>query len=203
MSERPAGLEHAWHTDDRTLRQVVTDPAALERRLAALGEQHEHRGERVSLLRLLGRLDEARTLAEADLDACAGGDDHAAEVLATVRLAQVRHWQGDLAVAQAMLTSALSHAGAGHEPLLVGAVLQHRAKVRFDAGDLEGAVADAAAALKHRRQVGAPPSQVRSSEQAWSTIAAAAVAAAPPGAPPPGCDPDDTVPVTEAGPHPS
>ncbi|GAB4066763.1 hypothetical protein GCM10028777_20760 [Angustibacter speluncae] len=203
MSERPAGLEHAWHTDDRTLRQVVTDPAALERRLVALGEQDEHRGERVSLLRLLGRLDEARTLAEADLDACAGGDDPAAEVLATVRLAQVRHWQGDLAVAQALLTSALSHAGAVHEPLLVGAVLQHRAKVRFDAGDLEGAVADAAAALKHRRQVGAPASQVRSSEQAWSTIAAAAVAAAPPGSPPPGSDPDDTVPVAEAGPHPS
>lgn len=203
MSERPAGLEHAWHTDDRTLRQVVTDPAALERRLAALGDQDEHRGERVSLLRLLGRLDEARTLAEADLATCADGDDPAAEVLATVRLAQVRHWQGDLAVAQALLTSALSHAGAGHEPLLVGAVLQHRAKVRFDAGDLEGAVADAAAALKHRRQVGAPASQVRSSEQAWSTIAAAAVAAAPPGSPPPGCDPDDTVPVAEAGPHPS
>lgn len=203
MSERPAGLEHAWHTDDRTLRQVVTDPGAVERRLAELGDDDSHRGERVSLLRLLGRLDEARTLAEADLATRADGDDPAAQVLATVRLAQVRHWQGDLAVAQALLTSALSHAGAGHEPLLVGAVLQHRAKVRFDAGDLEGAVADAAAALKHRRQVGAPASQVRSSEQAWSTIAAAAVAAAPPGSPPPGCDPDDTVPVTEAGPHPS
>jgi hypothetical protein len=44
---------------------------------------------------------------------------------------------------------------------------------------------------------------VRSSEQAWSTICAAAVAAAPPGSPPPGSDPDDTLPVAEAGPHPS
>jgi hypothetical protein len=124
-------------------------------------------------------------------------------VLALVRLAQVRHWQGDLEVAQALLTTALSHAGAGHEPLLVGAALQHRAKVRFDAGDLTGALADATAALKHRRQVGAPAAQVRSSEQAWSTISAAAVAAAPPGSPPPGSDPDDTLPVAEAGPHPS
>ena len=102
-----------------------------------------------------------------------------------------------------MLTSALSHAGA-HGQCRAGRLRAAApGQGRFDAGDLHGAIADITAALKHRRQVGAPAAQVRASEQAWSTISAAAVAAAPPGSPPPGSDPDDTVPVAEAGPHPS
>ncbi len=177
---------------DRTLREVVTDPAAVQARLDAIGDDPETTGERVGLLRMLGRLDEALELARAHHKAllaewrtgAPGGTDAAdradasdrADVRATaaaIRLAHVHHWRGEHAVADALLTSALSHAGAHGHAELVGYALQHRAKSRFDAGDLHGAIADITAALQHRRQHHLPADQLASSEQAYATIAEA------------------------------
>ncbi len=170
---------------DRTLREVVTDPAAVQARLDALGDDPETTGERVGLLRMLGRLDEALTVARAHHQALLAEvrsgpsgalDSDAADTRATaaaIRLAHVHHWRGEHAAADALLTSALSHAGAHGHAELVGYALQHRAKNRFDAGDLHGAIADVTAALQHRRQHELPDEQLASSEQAYATIAEA------------------------------
>lgn len=136
---------------------------------------------------MLGRLDEAlevarehhRTLVAQAADRGPGSDAddqarEAADVRATaaaIRLAHVHHWRGEHAVADALLTSALSHSGAFGHAELVGFALQHRAKNRFDAGDLHGAIADITAALQHRRQHDLPAEQVASSEQAYTAIA--------------------------------
>lgn len=165
---------------------MVTDPAAVQARLVALGDDPETAGERVGLLRMLGRLDEARDLARAhhrallaavlsaDRDDTEAADQ--ADVRATaaaIRLAHVHHWRGEFAAADALLTSALSHAGAHGHAELVGYALQHRAKSRFDANDLHGALADVTAALQHRRRHHLPADQLASSEQAYATIAEA------------------------------
>lgn len=190
-------LSAAWHVSDRTLREVVTDPAAVQARLDAIGDDPQTMGERVGLLRMLGRLDDALELARAHhqallaewrtgsagagagpavaLDSAAETADRA-DVRATaaaIRLAHVHHWRGEYAVADALLTSALSHAGAHGHAELVGFALQHRAKSRFDAGDLHGAIADITAALQHRRHHHVPADQLASSEQAYATIAEA------------------------------
>ncbi len=203
MSAGASRPRDPWYVDDRTLREVVTDEAEVERRLAALPEEPSRTGERVGLLRILGRLDEALELAAADHERLVEGGQSRTSTAAVMRLAQVKHWRGELPGAEALLTSALSHAGAEHDPLLVGSALQLRAACRYDAGDVDGALADATAALKHRRQVGAPQDQVEASERAWSTISAAAIAAAPYGVVPPGSDEQDTHPVSQAGPRPS
>lgn len=191
-------MSAAWHVSDRTLREVVTDPAAVQARLDAVGDDPSATGERVGLLRMLGRLDEAidvarehhrtllaavRSVGTTDEDEADGAraadaarDADAADVRATaaaIRLAHVHHWRGEFAAADALLTSALSHAGAHGHAELVGFALQHRAKSRFDAGDLHGAIADVTAALQHRRQHEVPPDQLASSEQAYATIAEA------------------------------
>lgn len=185
---------------------MVTDHAVVEARLDAIGDDPATTGERVGLLRMLGRLDEALDLARehhaallATTRAAGGpgagpaggsggdaadprGEGEAADVRATaaaIRLAHVHHWRAEHAVADALLTSALSHAGAHGHAELVGYALQHRAKNRFDAGDLHGALADVTAALQHRRQHALPADQVASSEQAYATIAEAFVRAFP------------------------
>ena len=203
MSVEGSRPREPWYVDDRTLREVVTDEPEVERRLADLADEPSTAGERVELLRILGRLDEALELATADHARLVEGGQSRSSTAAVMRLAHVKHWRGELPGAQALLTSALSQAGAEHDPLLVGLALQLRAASRYDAGDVDGALADATAALKHRRQIGAPADQVEASERAWSTISAAAIAAAPYGVVPPGSDEQDTHPVSEAGPRPS
>ncbi len=163
----------------------MTDPAAVEARLAALGDDPETTGERVGLLRMLGRLDEAlevarahhhSLLAEVRAGSAGARDADVADMRATaaaIRLAHVHHWRGEHPAADALLTSALSHAGAHGHAELVGYALQHRAKSRFDAGDLHGAIADVTAALQHRRHHDVPEAQLASSEQAYATIAEA------------------------------
>lgn len=83
--------------DAATLREKV-DLVEAGQRLALLEEQDEPATltERIGLLRLVGRLDEALVLAEESLAATRENGDDEQVLLARIRRAQVRQFRGEL-----------------------------------------------------------------------------------------------------------
>ena len=147
-----------------TLRERF-DPEAAEERLAELGElrSREALNEKVGLLRILGRLDEAWTIANEAMRQARFTGDREELLFARVRRAQVLQFQGKLDTALVDLNDCVveahSHGWASGESF----ALQHRGKVHFDLEDYPAARADFREALTLRVQVKAPSEQIDSS----------------------------------------
>lgn len=164
-----------YTVDPETLREVYSDPVAVQRRVEQLRADVRGapddiaelmaRGELVGLLRGTGRLDEA--LAEGTLAV------QRAEVVGTpaqqhtarIRLAHVHQWRGEFAESNVLFTELLAAAEQ------FGAVIeafthQHAGKNDYEQGHWADAGAHFARALEIRDELGLPDEQRASSRLA-------------------------------------
>ncbi|MGV8886047.1 MAG: hypothetical protein ACOH1T_10750 [Microbacteriaceae bacterium] len=157
--------------DLTTLRERF-DERAAEERLAELGELRSRSAlnEKVGLLRLLGRLDEALAIGNEAVRQARFTGDREELLRARTRRAQVYQFQRKLDQALVEMSDCVveahAHGWAGAEAF----ALQHRGKVQFDLEEYAAARADFRDALTLRVQIKA------SSEQIDSSMVAIAVA---------------------------
>lgn len=150
--------------DAVTLREKVDLRAAAER-LEELGALRSLSAlnEKVALLRLVGRLDEAFDVAnEATRQARFTGSREQLTAC-RIRRAQVLQAQGKLDDAAYELTHCVADAEAHDWTHVAAFARQHRGKVMFDQGNLEAALTDFTAAVFLREKAGAPADQLESS----------------------------------------
>ncbi|MDN4616261.1 tetratricopeptide repeat protein [Leifsonia sp. F6_8S_P_1B] len=116
--------------------------------------------EKMVLLRLLGRLDEALQIAnEAVRQARFTGDRE--ELLgARIRRAQVLQYQGKFDEAVVELTGCVDEAAGREWTALEAFAVQSRGKVYFDMKDYENALTDMKAAVFLREKLGASPAEI-------------------------------------------
>ncbi|CAN5195153.1 hypothetical protein BH09ACT6_BH09ACT6_20570 [soil metagenome] len=149
--------------DPKTLRETV-DVAEAENRLAALGTLRSLSAlnEKVSLLRLLGRLDEAWDIANEALRQARFSGDREQALAARIRRAQVQQYQGKLTPALTDLTICVEEAR-GHEwSALEATALHNRGTVYFDQRDYADALRDFKAAVFLWEKTGASIDQLES-----------------------------------------
>lgn len=147
--------------DSTTLREIV-DVDAARTRLADLGDQRSTLalGEKVGLLRVLGRLDEAFDTANEALRLARLGGDREALLLARLRRAQVLQFRGELDKALIELDDCVTESQARDWVRVEGYALQHRGKVRFDRDELAEALRDFKDALTVRVRNHAPSDEI-------------------------------------------
>jgi len=150
--------------DPSTLRERV-DLAAAGHRLDELGDQRSLSAleERVGLLRLVGRYDEAWDAANEALRQSRFTGDRSVVARARVRRAMVQQYQGKLEAALAELTTTAAEARAHDWPEVEAFSLQNRGKVLFDQGEFAKALDDFRAALTLRMRINSSPDEVESS----------------------------------------
>jgi tetratricopeptide (TPR) repeat protein len=150
--------------DLTTLRERFDDVAA-EDRLAELGELRSRSAlnEKVGLLRLLGRLDEALAVGNEAVRQARFTGDREELLWARIRRAQVYQFQGKLDTALVELSDCVTEAHAHGWASGEAFALQHRGKVHFDLKEYAAARADFREALTIRVQVKAPSDQIDSS----------------------------------------
>lgn len=169
-----------YHFDPETLREVPSSTADMSKRIDQLltGVQ-DPSGELVGLLRMVGRLDEARAFAELAVQAKGVTVDElgveeqlpVSSVPFVLRYAHVLQWRGELDHALRIFTQALDSAKNTRmaSPVLIAFALQHRGKCLFDLRDYRAALADFEEALTIRRMIGSPKDQVDSTVLAMET----------------------------------
>ncbi|KFF59432.1 hypothetical protein JF66_11275 [Cryobacterium sp. MLB-32] len=142
--------------DAVTLREKV-DPAAATERLNELGNMRSLSAlnEKVSLLRLLGRLDEAWEIANEAWRLSRFTGDREQAVASRIRRAQVLQYQGKFDEAAAELNHCILDAETHEWTSAAADARQNRGKVLFDQGNLEAALADFTAAVFLREKEGA------------------------------------------------
>ena len=150
--------------DPGTLREKV-DLAAAGRRLDELGELRSLSAlnERVSLLRLVGRLDEAWDAANEALRQSRFAGDREQLALARIRRAVVQQHMGKLEPAIVELSGVVNEAHAHDWHSVEAYALQQRGTVRFDQKEFPLALVDFRAALDLRLHIESSPDQVESS----------------------------------------
>lgn len=160
----------AYVIDDETLREEILDEDEAAEYVAEVGDH----ALAVAYLRMLGRLDEARSMGERMLlEREVATPSWAA---AAVRLAHVHHWRGEYVDAHELLDAAeMVFAGSGPDggadATMVAFVRQHRAKVLLDEGHPQAALEEAEVALEARRRDG-DEALIASSEQVVAAILA-------------------------------
>jgi tetratricopeptide (TPR) repeat protein len=154
-----------------TLREKVDEDAALGR-LDELGELRsiDALGEKVGLLRILGRLDDALDVANEAVRQSRFTGDREQLIRARVRRAQVLQFLGKLDPALVDLTDCVDEALAHGWEDTEAFALQHRGKVHFDLHDYPAARSDFNDALKIRIRIKAPSEQVDSSMVAIAVV---------------------------------
>jgi tetratricopeptide (TPR) repeat protein len=150
--------------DAVTLREKV-DLHAAGIRLEELGELRSLSAlnEKVTLLRLVGRLDDAWETANEAVRQARFTGDREQVVLSRIRRAQVLQFQGKLEEARAELNHCVDEAETHDWLSVAGYARQHRGKVYFEQGNLEAALKDFTAAVFLRQEGQAPAGQVESS----------------------------------------
>lgn len=150
--------------DPKTLRETV-DVAAAEKRLAELGSLRSLSAlnEKLNLLRLLGRLDEAWDIANEALRQARFSGDREQGLAARIRRAQVQQYQGKLIPALTDLTICAEEAH-GHEwTSLEATALHNRGRVLFDQREYREALNDFKAAVVLWEKSGASMDQLEGS----------------------------------------
>jgi tetratricopeptide (TPR) repeat protein len=149
--------------DPTTLRERV-DLRAAGDRLTELGELRSLSAlsEKVALLRLVGRLDEAWELANEAVRQARFTGDREQLLGSRIRRAQVLQYQGKLEEAYKELSGCADEARIHDWTALEAFACQHRGKVLFDQQEFEGAVADFAAAVSLREKLGASTDELES-----------------------------------------
>jgi tetratricopeptide (TPR) repeat protein len=150
--------------DPTTLREQV-DPVALEERLEELGSLRSAAAldEKVELLRLSGKLDEAWDIANQAVRQARFGGDREMLALARVRRAQVQQALGKLEPALADLTDCVNESHAHDWSATEAFALQQRGRVNFDMENYEAARRDFSDALKVHVRIKSSPDEVDAS----------------------------------------
>ncbi|TFC77203.1 hypothetical protein E3O45_07505 [Cryobacterium sp. TMS1-20-1] len=133
------------------------------RSLAALNEK-------VALLRLVGRLDEAWEVANEAVRQSRFTGNREQAVASRIRRAQVLQFQGKLVEAASELTHCILVSEVHEWSRLAAYARQHRGKVYFDQDNLEGALADFTAAVFLREKDGADADELDSSLLAVAVV---------------------------------
>jgi tetratricopeptide (TPR) repeat protein len=150
--------------DPTTLRERV-DLRAAGDRLIELGELRSLSAlsEKVALLRLVGRLDEAWEVANEAVRLARFTGDREQLLGSRIRRAQVLQYQGKLDEAHKELSGCVDEARIHEWTALEAFASQHRGKVLFDQNEFEGAVADFTTAVSLREKLGASADELESS----------------------------------------
>lgn len=150
--------------DATTLREKV-DLRAAGVRLEELGELRSLAAlnEKVSLLRLVGRLDEAWDVANQAARQARFTGDREELLAARIRRAQVMQFRGMLQEALIELTTCVDEARAHDWTRLEAFAVHHRGKVYFDQAELTMALADFSTAVQLRKAMGDSPDELESS----------------------------------------
>lgn len=150
--------------DPTTLREKV-DLVAAGERLDELGEQRSTAAlnEKIGLLRLVGRIDEAWDVANQALRQARLSGDREQLCLARIRRAIVAHAQGKLDHALVDFTSCANEARDHEWSSVEACALQRRGRVHFDLADYPAALMDFRTAATIRSRIGAAADDVESS----------------------------------------
>ncbi|WP_241992924.1 hypothetical protein [Cryobacterium frigoriphilum] len=142
--------------DAATLRDVV-DLAAAGARLDELGALRSLSAlnEKVTLLRLVGRLDEAWLIASEAVRQARFTGDREQAAASRIRRAQVQQFQGKLDEAVVELTHCVQECEAHEWSAVAAFARENRGKVYFDQGNLDAALVDLTAAVFLRENDGA------------------------------------------------
>lgn len=153
--------------DPETLRESV-DVRRCRERLDELGDQRSMPAmlERVWLLKVLGRLEDALVIAEEAVRQARMGGTRKDMLRARILHATVQQWRGARAAAIQELTTCAAEAEGQGWPLVAAFALQHRGKVHYDGEDYAAARADFKRALFLRQEAGAPDDQLEVTLQA-------------------------------------
>ncbi len=156
-----------YRIDNETNRDVVDEAQALAF-LAATADRTDlaTRGQRMSVLRALGRLDEAEREGREAYDRARREGTPRQQVAALIRLAHVMQYRRDFATADAMFTQALAQARQLGDPLLLAFAHQHAGRNLLEQGRYAEAVEAFEAALLLRQAHGAPADQLESTRGA-------------------------------------
>lgn len=157
----------AYRMDERTNREVVDEDAAIAYLATLAGRDDlKARGERVSLLRALGRLDEAAREGETAVVQARRQGTSRQQIASLLRLAHVRQWRREWATADELFADALRQAEELGEPLMLAFAQQHAGRNHVDQGRHAEAVACFRAALALREAHDAPADQLESTRGA-------------------------------------
>jgi tetratricopeptide (TPR) repeat protein len=157
--------------DPVTLREKVDDDALLER----LDEISPLRSstalnEKVGLLRLAGRLEDAWDVANEAVRQARFGGDREQLALARMRRAQVQQFLGKLDAALIELNDCITEAHAHDWASAEAFGLQHRGKVNFELREFDAALRDFRDALTIRVRIKSSPEQIDSSMIAIAVV---------------------------------
>ncbi|GAA2241450.1 hypothetical protein N1031_12145 [Herbiconiux moechotypicola] len=147
LNRTPRPLEHQLSIitgyDTATLRETI-DEGAVSARLRELGQLRSLSAlnEKVVLLRVSGRVDEAWPIANEALRQARFSGDREMALGARIRRAQVQQYQGKLAAALQELGLCVEEAQTHEWGTLEAAATFARGRVLFDLGDFDGALVD-------------------------------------------------------------
>ncbi len=149
--------------DPTTLREVA-DLRALGERLAEIGDQRSSTAlnEKVVLLRLAGRNDEAWDVANAAVRTARFGGDREQLVLARIRRAQVQQAMGRTDAALVELSDCATEANAHSWESAEAMALHARGALHFEKRDYASALADLRAAQGICLRLQSSPAQLES-----------------------------------------
>ncbi len=149
--------------DPVTLREIV-DPRGCSERLAEIGETRSLPAllERVWLLKVLGRLEDALVVAEQAVRVARMAGTRKDLLRARILHASIEQFRGAYAAAEQELTMCADEAEGQGWSGIAAFALQHRGRVHYDAEDYDGARADFKRALFLRQESGAPDEQLES-----------------------------------------
>ncbi|MCU1524973.1 MAG: hypothetical protein JWO18_1867 [Microbacteriaceae bacterium] len=157
--------------DPETLHEIV-DEDAVRARLDELGNSRSTAAlaEKAGLLRMLGRLDEALTLAEQSFRLAHFAGDRELLTAARLRRAQVFQYQGKLERALAEMSACRATAAVEGWQSVEAFAAQHEGKVLFELGRFDEARDSISHALDIRKRIGASQDQIDSSQFALEAI---------------------------------
>lgn len=149
--------------DPDTLREIV-DPAQCLERLSEIGSQRSLPAllERVWLLKVLDRLDDALAVSEQSVRVARMAGTRKDLLRARILHATVYQCRGALAAASQELTTCAEEAEGQGWSSIAAFALQHRGKVAYDGGDFDSARQDFKRALFLRQESGTPDDQLES-----------------------------------------
>jgi tetratricopeptide (TPR) repeat protein len=150
--------------DPETLREIVDEQECRER-LLELGDQRSLPAllERVWLLKVLGRLDDASLISDESVRVARMAGTRKDLLRARILHATVQQWRGAYAAADHELSTCAAEAEGQGWAAIAAFAYQHRGKVHYDAGDYDAARRDFKRALFLRQESGAPDEQLESS----------------------------------------
>ncbi|MEZ3159075.1 hypothetical protein AB1K54_00870 [Microbacterium sp. BWT-B31] len=149
--------------DPDTLREK-TDARQCKERLEEIGEQRSLPSllERVWLLKVLDRLDDALVVSEQSVRVARMAGTRKDLLRARILHASVQQFRGAYAAAEQELTMCAEEAEGQGWSAIAAFALQHRGKVHYDAEDFDSARSDFKRALFLRQESGAPDEQLES-----------------------------------------